>query len=150
MLETLTSDDTLTLFNRVFNDFADGDVSVINIPNNIVNMRTGKNQNTIYALDQSGNNADATLRFMRGSSDDIFMQSQYANMLQDFSSFVLGAGQFVKNLGDGQGNVVRDVYDLSGGIFTKQPETSSNQQGGTDQGVAIYHMKFSRLVRALQ
>ena len=57
--------------------------------------------------------------------------------------------EFIKKLGDGQGNILSDIYVLSGGIFMKQVEGKSNVEGDTEQSVAIYMMKFSNAPRAL-
>ena len=108
----LVSDGTLTLFDRVMNDFADDDVSAITFPNELVTLKTGKNGNTIFSKNEPGRNAVATIRLIRGSSDDQFMQSKLALMKQDFVSAELAFGQFALRLGDGSGNVARDVYTL--------------------------------------
>ncbi len=147
---TVTSDDTLTLAGRVFNDFADDDVSSITFPNDAVKVKTGKNKNTIFAKDETGANANAVLRIIRGSGDDEFLQSLIAVSNQDFVSTQLVNGQFVKRLGDGQGNVKRDVYTLQGGVFTRNVDGKENTSGDTVQGVAIYNLTFAQAVRSIQ
>lgn len=149
-LFVLTGEDTLTISGRVINNLAYDDVSVIAFPSNIANSKTGKNKNTIIALDQSGNNADLTLRIVRGSGDDVFLQALLNSMQTNFSGFQLMDGTFVKRLGDGQGNIVNDVYTIAGGYFKKFVEVASNQQGGTDQAVAIYHITFVNSSRLQQ
>lgn len=147
---TITSDDTLTLFDRVFNDYADDDVTTITFPNELVQVKTGKNQNTIFSKDEKGNNAQLVLRLMRGSSDDQFMQNLINLAAKDFVSQVLASGQFVKRLGDGQGNVRSDVYTLAAGIVTKLIEGKENVSGDTAQGVAIYNITFAKAERSIQ
>ena len=44
---SLTGEDTLVLWDRVFTDLADDTVSEFTFPNNLVTVKTGKNQNTI-------------------------------------------------------------------------------------------------------
>lgn len=146
----ITGDDTITLFDRVFNDLADGDVSNIEFPNDLVTLKTGKNQNTIYAKNETGNNANITLRLMRGSSDDRFLNQLYAQMTQDFATFNLGNGQLSKRMGDGQGNVVFDIYNLGGVIFSKPVEVKSNAEGDTDQGVSVWTLKAAVGTRSNQ
>lgn len=146
----ITADDTLTLYDRVFNDLADDDVSAITFPTDIVQVKTGKNQNTIYAKDEKGNNATMTLRLMRGSADDNFLQSIYNVAQQDFVAQRLATGQFVKRLGDGDGNVRSDVYSLQGGIITRQPDGKENAAGDTQQGVAIWNFTFAIAQRTIQ
>lgn len=147
---TLTSDDTLTMFDRIFNDLADDDTCAITFPNDIVTVKTGKNQNTIFAKDEKGNNGEMVLRVMRGSSDDIFLQSVINASERDFVAQVLAEGQFVKRLGDGDGNVRSDVYTLSGGIITRKPDGKENVAGDTNQAVTVYNMKFALATRSIQ
>lgn len=149
-VNTITSDDTLTLFGRVLTDLADGDVSQITFPDNLAELKTGKNGNTIYADNQKGNNAMLVLRVMRGSSDDQFLNTQLLSQLADFPAAILATGSFVKRLGDGQGNVLSDAYTLNGGIFTKEVEGKENVEGNTDQAVAIYNMKFAQAARGIK
>lgn len=146
----ITSDDTLTLYDRVFVDFADGDTSAITFPNDMVTMKTGKNRNSIYARNATGENADMVLRLIRGSSDDNFMQGKINAAARDFVGQVLCTGQFVKRLGNGQGGVTRDVYTLGGGVITKPVEGKENVEGDTEQGVAVYNLKFATAPRSLQ
>lgn len=149
-LTTLTGRDTITLFGRVLNDFLDGDVAQLTYPNNIIEMKSGKNGNTVYSENATGRNADLTLRLARGGSDDRFLQGKMTQQLQDPTSFVLATGQIVKNMGDGQGNRVLDVYTLIGGVFRKRVETTENTEGATEQGVAVYTMSFADAPRTPQ
>jgi len=146
----LVSDGTLTLFDRVMNDFADDDVSAITFPNELVTLKTGKNGNTIFSKNEPGRNAVATIRLIRGSSDDQFMQSKLALMKQDFVSAELAFGQFALRLGDGSGNVARDVYTLTAGVITRPVEGKENVSGDTSQGVSIYNVTFADADRSIQ
>lgn len=147
---TITSDDTLSLYDRVFSDFADGDTSSVAFPNNFVEAKTGKNKNTIFAKNEAGNNATLTLRLIRGSSDDEFMQRQIAAMEQDFVTTLLATGEFVKRLGDGQGNVKRDVYTMLGGMVQRKPDGRENVDGAIDQGIVTYIVVFANVSRSIQ
>lgn len=147
---TITGQDTLVLYGRVFNDLAEGDVSSLTYPTDRVKMTTGKNQNTIYAKDEAGNNGDLTLRIVKGSDDDRFLNSKFSASEQDFATTELATGSLVKRLGDGQGNVSREVYTLGGGILSRGVDGKSNSSGDTGQGVAVYNMKFAKVVRSLQ
>lgn len=146
----IVGDDTLTLFGRILGDFADGDISTFTFDNDRVTSKTGKNGNTIFAENQTGKNCKSTLRLMIGSSDDVFLQSQLTASDQDFASTTLGTGQFVKNLGDGAGNKVRNVFTLNGGMITRTPDGKSNVEGSTDQGVAVYNMFFAQAIRSIE
>lgn len=146
----VTSNDTITLNNRVIIDLADGDETVLTFPNALVTRKTGKNGNTLFAQNAPGLNCDLTLRLMRGSADDSFMQGLINTVPTDFPSVVLLAGTFVKRLGDGQGNVVSDTYTLAGGIISKIPEGKENVDGDTSQAMAVYNVIFASGTRSIQ
>lgn len=150
MIFTVTADDTLTLFDRVISDLADDDVSTITFPNDAVKVKTGKNKNTIFSRDETGNNANLVLRLVRGSSDDQFMQTQLQAQNSNFVGVELANGEFVKHLGNGQGQSVRDVYTLLGGVFTRQVDGKENTSGDTEQAVSIYNMTFASAKRNIQ
>jgi hypothetical protein len=63
----LSGSDTIIINTRIMSDLADGDVAVLEFPNNMAEVKTGKNGNSIYALNESGKNAELTLRVIRGS-----------------------------------------------------------------------------------
>lgn len=147
---TVTSDDSLTISGRVFVDFADGDVTMIEYPNDLADSKTGKNGNGIISRNRQGDNATMVLRLLRGSSDDQFMQNLMAAALNNWTGQTLLTGEFVKQLGDGQGNVARDVISLQGGFFSKQVAAKENVEGQTDQGAAIYNLKFIVAARSIQ
>lgn len=149
MLTMITGNDTLTLADRVILDFADGDNSTIGFPNDLVSIKTGKNQNTLYARNEQGNNATMSLRLVRGSSDDKFLQSKLALVKGDFPSVILINGEFVKRLGDGKGTVIRDVYTLLGGTFSKNIEVKENVEGDTEQAVSVYNLVFAVASRGI-
>ena len=129
MIQSITGNDTLTLFDRVFVDLADGDTSVITFPNDLGDLKTGKNGNSIYVKNETGSNAEMVLRIVKGSADDKFLQGKLASQNNDFASFVLATGEFVKRFGDGEGTVSRDVYTLTGGIFAKNVDVKENVEG---------------------
>jgi len=146
----LVSDGTLTLFDRVFIDFADEDISAVTFPNDLVTLKTGKNGNTIYAKNEQGRNANAVLRLIRGSGDDRFLQSKIAAMKASFADTELAFGEFVIRVADGEGGSVRDVYSLKGGVITKPVEGKENTSGDTEQGVSVYNIMFADSERSAQ
>lgn len=148
-IQTVTSNDTLTLNGNVFNDLAFDDVSRINFPNDLVTVKTGKNGNSAYALNTPGYNCDLEIRLLRGSADDQFMAALIVQPGSDFPSTQLLNGTFVKRLGDGQGSVVSDVYTLSGGVVRRIPDGKENVSGDTEQAVAHYMVKFASGVRII-
>jgi hypothetical protein len=146
----VTSDDTITIGNRALVDLADADTTKVDIPNDMADVKTGKNGNGIISRNRQGDNANVTLRLVRGSSDDAYMQNLLTAARNNWVGQTLLKGQFIKMLGDGNGNVVRDIYSLSGGVFLKNVAGLENVNGETEQAVAVYELKFVNVSRSLQ
>lgn len=145
----LSGSDTVSINNRIFSDFADGNCAELTFPNEIATVKTGKNGNSIYGLNETGRQAELKLRLIRGSSDDKFMNGLLAQQQQNFAGFPLMIGEFIKKLGDGKGAISNDTYIVSGGVFTKQVEAKMNVEGDSEQSVSIYTMKFSNAPRVI-
>jgi hypothetical protein len=145
----MSGNDTVTINNQVLSDFADGNCVELTFPNDIANVKTGKNGNAIYGLNESGKQSEVKIRILRGSSDDQFLNNLLSQQQANFAGTVLLIGQFIKKVGDGQGNIVSDTYIMSGGVFMKQVEGKSNVEGDTEQSIAIYSIRFSNSPRVL-
>jgi hypothetical protein len=147
---SLTGADNLVLSNQPMVDVADGDWFTLTFPNTLAEVKTGKNGNSIFASNAMGQQAEATLRLLRGSANDLFLDALLQNQIQDFSTFITLSGTFSKRIGDGQGNITPDQYVASGGIFTQEVDAKSNAEGDTEQSVSVYRMKFANVQRAAQ
>ena len=145
----LSGSDSVIINNRILVDFADGDWADLSFPSEIASVKTGKNGNSIYGLNEMGKQADLKLRMVRGSSDDKFLNSLLLQQQSNFAGFPLMIGEFIKQIGDGQGNIAADTYILSGGVFVKQIAGKSNAEGDAVQSVSIYEMKFSLSPRTI-
>jgi hypothetical protein len=145
----MSGNDTIVINNRIFSDLADGDCVALTFPNDIAQVKTGKNGNSIYGLNESGKQSEVVVRVVRGSSDDKFLNNLLTQQQANFAGFPLLIGEFIKQLGDGQGNVSNDTYIMSGGVFTKQVEAKSNVDGDTEQSISIYRLKFSNNPRVI-
>jgi len=145
---SLTGNDTIQIAGRTLVNFGDGDVAKLTFPNDIVGIKVGKNGNSIFNINATGQLAELELRVLRGSDDDSFLNALIIQMTQDLPSFVLMAGYFVKRLGDGNGNISNDTYILNGGVFSKKVEVTENVEGATDPALSIYRLKFSNSDRA--
>lgn len=145
----LSGSDTITINNHLFADLADGNCVEMTFPNDIANVKTGKNGNSIYGLNETGKQCEVKLRVVRGSNDDKFLNSLLSQQQANFAGTVLMIGSFIKKLGDGQGNILSDTYIMSGGVFTKIPEAKTNVDGESEQSVAMYTLKFSNAPRVL-
>lgn len=144
----LTGDDSIIINDIPLNDFADGDIGSLSIPNNMFDMQTGKNGNTIFALDESGNNATLTVRVLMSSNDDKRLNGMIPKS-KGFAQSVLATGSVVKQVGDGQGNVSYNTYLLAGGMVQKKPDIKSNVNGDASQAVIEYTILFAEANRAI-
>jgi hypothetical protein len=145
----LSGNDTVMINGRVLTDLATGTPAELTYPNEIASVKTGKNGNSIYGLNESGRQADFKLIIIRGSSDDKFLNSLLSQQQANFAGTVLLIGEFIKKIGDGQGNITNDTYITSGGVFTKQVEGKMNVEGDAEQSIATYSIKFSNAPRVI-
>ena len=145
----MSGQDTVTINNHLFTGLADQNYLELTFPNEIVNVKTGKNGNSIYGFNETGKQCEVKIRVLRNSADDAFLNGLLQQQQANFPGMVLLQGQFVKKVGDGQGNITSDTYILSGGVFVKQVEGKSNAEGDVEQSLALYHMKFTNAPRVL-
>jgi hypothetical protein len=149
MVTALTGKDVIKINGRILNDFGDGDTALLEYPNDLTVVKTGKNGNSIYAFNYPGRQADVTLRLLRGSDDDKFLNNLLAVYKNDPSAFSLLSGEFTKNVGDGAGGMTADTTIMSGGAFKSSPAVKENVDGETDQALAIYKLVFSNAPRQI-
>lgn len=145
----LSGQDTVNINNRIFNNLADQNCVELTFPNDIMNVKTGKNGNSIYGFNETGKQCELKLRVIRGSQDDQFLNNLLSQQQANAAAFPLMIGEFIKKLGDGQGNITNDTYIMSGGVFTKQVEGKSNTEGEVEQSIAMYTLKFTNAPRVL-
>ena len=145
----LSGQDTAIINNYIFVGLADQNYIDITFPNDIANVKTGKNGNSIYGFNESGKQCEMKIRVLRGSADDKFLNNLLSQQQANFAGTVLMTGQFIKKIGDGQGNITSDTYIMSGGVFTKIPEGKSNAEGDVEQSIAMYTLKFTNSPRVL-
>lgn len=144
----LTGKDTIIINDIPLTDFADGDIGNLEIPNNLFAMQTGKDGNTIFALDESGQNATLTVRVLMSSNDDKRLNGLIPKS-ESFAETILMTGAVVKQVGDGQGNVSYNTYTLAGGMIQKKPDIKTNVNGDTTQAVVTYTIMFANGNRAI-
>lgn len=145
----MTGSDTFNLNDHIFTDLATGTVFELDFPNDVAKVNTGKNGNSVYALDESGKIAHGVLKLIRGSKDDKFLNNLFSQQQANFAGFPLMQGEFIKKLGDGKGNIASDTYIVSGGIFSKQPKAKMNVQGDEEQSITEWRFTFSNAPRAI-
>lgn len=144
----LTGDDSIIINDIPLRDFANNDIGTLDLPNNLFEMATGKNGNTIFALDESGNNATLTVRLLMSSADDKRLNGMIPKS-DGFAQTILVTGSVVKQIGDGQGNVSYNTYVLAGGMVQKKPSIKSNVNGDSEQAVTEYIIQFAEANRAI-
>lgn len=135
---SLTGNDTISFAGTVLTAFPDGDSAELTFPNDLTTVRAGKNGNTIYALNAAGTLCQLVLRVLRGSADHKMLAADLAAYLQSVPSYILHKAKIVKNIGDGQGNITADIYNLAGLAPTKIPPTTSNVSGDEAQTIAVF------------
>ena len=145
---TLTGDDTIIINDIPLHDFPNGDIATLDLPNNLMEIATGKNGNTIFALDEAGNNATLTVRILLSSADDKRLNGLIPPS-DGFASYVLLTGSVVKQVGDGAGNISYNTYLLQGGMVQKKPAIKSNVNGDVEQAIAEYVIQFANAARAI-
>ncbi len=146
---SLSGKDTVHFGGLVLQDFADGDYTDLKFPNEIAAVKTGKNGNSIYAFNTMGFQVDVTIRVIRGSRDDKFLNGLVRQWTKDPAGFLLINAEMVKRAGDGRGRITYDTYVVSGGVPTRFPGAKGNSEGDTEQAVAIYEFKFTNNNRAI-
>lgn len=146
----LTGKDSLIINNRTFNNFSNGSTIEIAYQNDRAGISTGKDDNTVFSDNRQGGNAVLTLRIIRGSADDVWLNGLSIEQDRDLPAFSLMNGSFSKRIGDGSGNITYDTYNLAGGIFQRNPDVQENLEGDTEQGTTVYQIFFAKVQRALK
>lgn len=149
MIVSLTGDDTIKINDRILVDFGDGDTAVLDFPNDRMNAKTGKDGNSIFSYNNSGRQVTFVLRLLRGGPDDIFLNNLLANLDNNPAAFTLLSGEFIKNIGDGQGNIKQDIYTMSGGTFKRGVNAKENTEGDTEQAISVYNLLFTNAPRSI-
>ena len=149
MSVALTGKDTHLVGTRILTDLAEGDVGNLDFPNNMVEMKTGKNGNTIYAFNATGKVVDYTVRTLLGSDDDKYLNAELNRYLNDPPSYTLLDGEFIKRVGDGAGDVSNVIYRVGGGIPKKLPNSKENVEGDTEQAIAEWVIGYANTDRSI-
>ena len=143
----LTGDDTITITqgskSYTLANFADGNVAELTIPNDIADDIIGKDGNAVIAHNASGLASELDVRVVMSSPDDQFLGAALAAYNNNRTGFVLLGGNFVKQGGDGVGNISRKTYVASGGYIKKIPMAVYNVSGDAQQGIVNYKIRFT-------
>ena len=139
---SMTGDDTIIIGGQLITDFAIGVVAEISFPEDLVKVTRGKNGNTVYALNNQGFQSEVKLKILLGGVNDAYLNAQMVSMMNSFSSYVLLSGVFIKNVGDGKGNIKPVTYLMSGGVPKKNPMAQSVAEGTPEQSLAEWDFIF--------
>ncbi len=147
---SLSGSDVIQINDRILNDLGDQNPVELAFPNDQAVMKVGKNGNTLYAFNATGQVVEVKLRIILGSSDDAFLNSILQTMINDFSGFILMTGQFSKRVGDGAGNFSTKVYQMAGGIIKRSVDAKTAAEGDTEQSIAMYTIQFNNQNTSIQ
>ena len=142
--------DVIIIDGEIITAIADAEAITLDFDSDITQMKVSKDGNSIYALNYTGIIAKLKIRIVRGSFDDTVLNSKLQQWIADPTTFFLLKGSYVKRIGDGKGNVISEIYQLAGGVFTKIPSAKSSSDGDTDQSVVEYNFMFRNDVRLMQ
>jgi hypothetical protein len=136
--------------------FGHGEIGKITFGTDVVTVKTGKNGNAVFASNESGNQATMELRLLRGSPDDIALNTTLAMYKSDPAAFVLISGLISKRLGTGVGPsgsssavVISDQFALTGGVITKNVDVVSNVEGDVEQAITVWTLQFAYAARTI-
>lgn len=139
-ISAVTSSDVLSINAVQLSAFADGDVIKLDPTEELTRVTTGKDQNSIYAYNYKGKNMKLEFRILIGSVDDQYMLSLLQTYNQNPAAFALLPVEYVKNIGDGDGNVIQTIYLGTGATFEYQPSIMENASGETNQAVHVWKL----------
>lgn len=145
---TLTGDDVIIINDQPLNYLANGDVGTVELPNNLVEIQSGKDVNTIFAVNPAGYNATLKVRVLMSSPDDKRLNG-LTPKVEGFARTILLTGSVIKQVGDGAGNVSYNTYALQGGMIQKQVNINANVNAETDQAVCEYTIVFAKAARVI-
>lgn len=139
--------DNIILNGMSVTDLADGDIATLTFPNDLFTVKTGKSGNALFAINESGRQAELTLRVLRGSTDDKLISTYFLLGSTIPTNLILISGSLSKQINHGNGYSSTDTYILTYGVLSKMPEMKSNVEGDTEQAVTVYTIRFASAVR---
>ena len=152
----LIGDDSIILNGRILSDFHAGTIASLDFPTSLCSIKKGKNGNTVYSFSKKGEQAELSLNIIRGSSDDLALNSLLLAQKLNPRFVVLltgriirrvgtpgGRGAFIEELSTEQIATSQDNYILSGGVFAGIPPISVNVDGEVEQNIAQYKILFA-------
>ena len=140
---SMTGNDTVIIGGQLITDFAIGVVAEITFPENLIKVTRGKNGNTVFALNNQGFQSEVKLKILLGGPNDAFLNAQMVSMKNNFAGYILQSGIFIKNVGDGSGNIKPVTYIMSGGALSKNPMAQSVAEGTPEQSLVEWSLIYA-------
>lgn len=145
----LQGSDTIIIKNRTFTAFANqGDICTIAFAEDSTKVYASKNGNAAFVNNAAGQLVNVELHILVGSDDDKFLNSEYLAAFQN-PGYILLNGTFVKNVGDGQGNISYIKFALTAGKIMKNIDAKENVSGENEQVIAMYKFTFANGIRTI-
>jgi len=126
---------------RVFRDFANEDYLSLEFGNDDTEEEEGRGGLIIGDVINS-DRATLTVRLVRGSPDDTFLQGLRSDYKRSPKTFVFMTGNASISHGNGDGTFTTENYLLTKGIFSKKPDFKGNR-GNTEAGIAVWVFKVT-------
>lgn len=143
---TLTAKDTLVINGVQILDLGDKMTVHMEAQDALVNVDVMKNGNAIFAAKKQGQKMRMNLRgIIRGDVHTMFVTA-VNQWISNPPAFVLFSGSFVKNVGDGAGNISHVSYVLSGGVPEKLPVLEENVEGETQQAIMMMDIMWASAI----
>lgn len=135
---------------RVLTDFADGTIFDIDYVSDLINSTTGKEGNTVFVKDERGRNGKGSMRILKGSSDDNYLNGLFTDMKSSFGSGTkILTIDIVRKIVDGTGTTLTESFNLQGCLLTQMPKTSVNVHGDTEQAISVWNMVAADVNRSI-
>ncbi len=169
-------EDSVAINGRIFSDFPDGDIAILELPNELAEIKKDKNGKSIFAFKKTGSIVNFALRILKGSEDDRFLNTLLSAQNLNPNNFILLSGRFSKVITvansdsltvglstyvDKKRGVIAekyriytpatatDTYLLNDGVFLKNPSLRGNTEGDVQTLVTEYHLQFATCIRTL-
>lgn len=130
----------LILNDREIKDFAEGTIISLAPGGDIVTRLISKDRRVSYARNVENTGYTLTIRLLRGSSDEIYFSGLYKNIVENkqFAKTKLLNGTLDQEIGDGNGGVSTESWNLEGGMVSTRSEISFNVSGDNEQKVVVF------------
>jgi len=122
---------------RMFADFANGNFLTLDFGNQISTKEMGRG-GTIIAYNSNQEQATLTVRLVKASPDDLYLNGVLSDYKRSPETFVLFTGSLSISNNDGSGSATMENFLLTEGCFINQPNFTTDSGGDVEGGVAVW------------